>query len=142
MHVPTRRIIPLLLVALACLESSSTMALERACERGVEPSQQADATSLRARASRFAPRLAIRFWFRAQGDARHDSSLTAAALTAAPKPVGRDASLTEPYGWHVGLRWNLVDMADSAGLLAHESPRLTPTRCLDSRDSIDLGGQP
>jgi hypothetical protein len=138
-----------LAAALAVLLWSPTaLAFDGFCEPADEaadkPAERSSTTSLREKASRFAPRLQIRVWFEPSDDRRAREQARSSALTQGPHPAQPDplrpdpvqnsADYREPYGWQVSVRWDLVEMAEAMRPnLAESSDRLLPTECLENQ---------
>ncbi|QDG49770.1 hypothetical protein FIV42_03160 [Persicimonas caeni] len=137
--------------ALLCLAPVAATALDDPCERRDERANSAEDASLRTKASRFAPRVAVRIWFQTQDDRRDAARAWPNAVTAAPvpapapapdpAPLYRDADRVQPFGWQVGVRWNLVEMAEATDLLEPNIPELTPTECLRRIEIDDFAGE-
>lgn len=132
----------LLAGALLCLAPNPTRALDDPCERRIRREAAPEDNSFRAKASHFAPRVAIRFWARSQGNRRRAAYVLPASVVAAPAPTptARDADIAEPFGWEVGVRWNLVEMADAVDLTDTVAPEITPTECLRRIEMVDIDG--
>ena len=135
----------ILAAALAVLLwSHPALAFDGICKPEDDPAENARPSSLREKASRFAPRLQLRLWFEPGDDRRSRDQARSSALTQGPNPsqpepmvpnpVQYSADFGEPYGWQVSVRWDLVEMAQALRpSLADSSERLRPTACLENQ---------
>jgi hypothetical protein len=139
--------VPLFCAPFFCTPSPA-WALNGICKRADESSTGSRTHSLRDKASRFAPQLNVRIWFepsdshesrqQAQTDLNqthlNQTSTLTPAVTPAPRPIRRQARVSQPYGWQVSVRWDLVEMAEAVRpSLAGSTIRPTLTECLDNQ---------
>ena len=123
------------LLCAVCAQPAVADALDDPCERRESTASDAAPTSLRGKASRFAPRLIVRLWFRPGADTQQRESAQSSALAEAPSPLPRptrlDADVEEPFGWEISLRWDLAEMAEAVAPTALSEPdTLLPSECM------------
>lgn len=131
----THALIIAAIVAATVNSPTAASALDDLCDRRELARPDAAPGSLRSKASRFAPRLVVRFWFRPGADTRQRESAQSSALAEAPAPPRRptrlDADVEEPFGWQVSLRWDLAEMAEAVAPQRFAEPaRPLPSECL------------
>lgn len=138
--------VALVVAAIVVLWPQSAATLEDPC--GLDPSQQSASKqyasrqdvrrgSLREKASRFAPTLRLRLWFRPDHRQEDRQQTVASAVVAAPEPATGydqpDRSKFEsdrPFGWQIQFQWDVLRMLQMARPASFElAGRLESTRC-------------
>ncbi len=140
--------VALVVAAIVALWPQTASTLEDPCAldlSGQDVSQQdVRRGSVRQKASRFAPTLRLRLWFRP--DDRHEDrqQTVASALAAAPEPAAGydqpDRSKFEsdrPFGWQIQFQWDVIRMLQVARPADFEvAERLESTRCRILRQRV------
>ncbi|MFP4600740.1 MAG: hypothetical protein ACLFVJ_20970 [Persicimonas sp.] len=140
--------VALVVAAIVVLWPQSASTLEDPCAldlSGQDASQQdVRGDSVRQKASRFAPTLRLRLWFRP--DDRHEDrqQTIASAVVAAPEPADGydqpDRSKFEsdrPFGWQIQFQWDVIRMLQVAPPAGFEvAQRLESTRCRILRQRV------